>query len=144
MPDTRDWKQRLRESRSRGGGISPRLPLGHARTARVAIRERCMQCVQSAKEIERCTAKPGEPPPGGGCPLWVHRLVHRERGHREGTLLKAIRAYCLWCAGGSQAVAECPSSPCALWPFRFGIRPATAERRGHLAITGAERRFNAW
>ena len=49
--------------------------------------------------------------------------------------LKAIRANCLDCSGGSSSyVTWCPcdgvhSTYCALWPFRFGQRPRTAQRR---------------
>ena len=52
--------------------------------------------------------------------------------------LAAIRAKCLDCCCGSfKSVKFCTldgvnSTPCALWPFRFGKRPATI-RRGPLA-----------
>ena len=52
--------------------------------------------------------------------------------------LAAIRAKCLDCCCGSvKAVKFCTldgadSTRCALWPFRFGKRPATI-RRGPLA-----------
>jgi hypothetical protein len=44
--------------------------------------------------------------------------------------LKAIRYNCLDCSGGSQdEVAKCElSDKCALWPYRFGVRPRTRER----------------
>jgi hypothetical protein len=54
---------------------------------------------------------------------------------REGVSpLKAIRLKCLDCSSTSKMVRYCPadgvhSTRCALWPFRFGARPATAARR---------------
>jgi len=46
---------------------------------------------------------------------------------------KAIRAYCLECSGGSATeVRRCPITSCPLWPWRFGVRPKTAKRRGDL------------
>jgi hypothetical protein len=39
--------------------------------------------------------------------------------------LKAVRAKCLDCTGGSaQEVRLCPSYHCALWPYRLGKRPS--------------------
>lgn len=41
--------------------------------------------------------------------------------------VKAIRAHCLACRGGSpKAVAECPSADCALFDFRMGRNPFRA------------------
>lgn len=38
--------------------------------------------------------------------------------------LKAIRRYCLWCCDGSPSqVADCASTACPLWAFRFGQKP---------------------
>lgn len=37
--------------------------------------------------------------------------------------LKAIRAKCLDCAYNATEVKLCPSTNCALWPFRFGKNP---------------------
>lgn len=38
--------------------------------------------------------------------------------------LKAIRAKCVDCAGGSfQEVKNCPSEKCPLWPYRSGKNP---------------------
>lgn len=59
--------------------------------------------------------------------------------------LKAIRAFCVECMGGSvYAVKDCPSAPgtryqCPLYPFRQGINPyrekrvLTEERKAELA-----------
>lgn len=39
---------------------------------------------------------------------------------------KAIRAKCLSCSGGQNAEVEaCPLTKCPLWPYRFGVYPAT-------------------
>lgn len=41
--------------------------------------------------------------------------------------LRAVRAHCLKCCGGSpRMVAECPSADCALFPFRMGRNPFRA------------------
>lgn len=41
--------------------------------------------------------------------------------------IKAIRAHCLECCGGSpSAVADCPSAECALFAFRMGRNPHRA------------------
>ncbi len=43
--------------------------------------------------------------------------------------LKAIRAKCLDCSGGSATEArECPCKGCELYPYRFGKRPNSAPR----------------
>ena len=43
-------------------------------------------------------------------------------------VLKAIRAKCLDCSGGSHAeVADCRVRSCALYPFRMGKNPWRAE-----------------
>jgi hypothetical protein len=43
--------------------------------------------------------------------------------------VKAIRAFCLECSGGSTAeVKSCPRSVCPLFPFRFGKNPYRQRR----------------
>ena len=43
--------------------------------------------------------------------------------------VKAIRAFCLECCGGSSAeVRECTSNRCPLKPFRFGKNPYRTKR----------------
>ncbi len=38
--------------------------------------------------------------------------------------LKAIRAYCIGCSGGSRSeVARCAATDCELYEFRFGRNP---------------------
>jgi len=47
--------------------------------------------------------------------------------------LKAIRAHCRDCCNNSyKAIEFCSCPDCALWPYRFGIRPSTARRKGYL------------
>ena len=43
--------------------------------------------------------------------------------------VKAIRAFCLECVGGSaNEVKPCPSMRCPLHPFRFGRNPYRSKR----------------
>ena len=47
--------------------------------------------------------------------------------------LKAIRRQCLeCCCNSSNEVKLCISLSCYLWPYRFGVSPATAARQGKL------------
>lgn len=47
------------------------------------------------------------------------------------TATKSIRMKCLDCSTGSHTeIAGCPVDDCPLFAYRFGMRPATAERRG--------------
>ena len=40
------------------------------------------------------------------------------------TPIKAIRAHCIECSGGStKEVKECPIAKCTLYPYRMGKRP---------------------
>lgn len=54
--------------------------------------------------------------------------------------LKMIRQHCRNCAGGtSMLVEECPGEfaytrQCPLWPWRFGVNPATAIRHRKLPV----------
>jgi hypothetical protein len=46
--------------------------------------------------------------------------------------MKAIRMKCLDCSVGSTTeVRLCPVKDCALYPYRFGKRPATAGKAGY-------------
>lgn len=61
------------------------------------------------------------------------------------TPIDAIRKHCLGCCNGSfKAVRFCTcdgvtSTWCELWPYRFGLRPATAKKRfgGRFLTPGA-------
>ncbi len=59
------------------------------------------------------------------------------------TAQKAIRAKCLDCANGSATeVRHCPIKDCPLYPYRFGMRPDTAEKRGKAI--GPEEESQKW
>lgn len=46
------------------------------------------------------------------------------------TPLKALRAKCMDCAGGStKEVRLCPATDCPSWQWRFGKRPETIAKR---------------
>lgn len=73
---------------------------------------------------------------------------------RKMTPLRAIRARCLECSGGSTAeVRECVIPSCPLYPFRMGKNPnivlsdeqkaARAERARKLASYNAEEAHNS-
>lgn len=100
---------------------SARVESGHATGSRQAAWDRCTQCMDGTPHAA-CEDE--------SCQLYPHRYVSRAARQSEGARLKAIRAYCLWCGGTWLEVKECPSTPCALWPFRFGVRPQTAAKRG--------------
>ena len=65
----------------------------------------------------------------------------RPKVHKNGKFapqLRAILWYCQECVGGREQVKHCEITDCPLWPFRLGIRPQTAARRGkavHAADT---------
>jgi hypothetical protein len=52
-----------------------------------------------------------------------------DAGPSHSTPLKAVRQHCLECCGGSHHEARlCSAKSCALWPYRFGKRPAAADK----------------
>jgi hypothetical protein len=54
--------------------------------------------------------------------------------------LKAIRAKCFDCSGGSQAeVRVCEMEDCPLYPYRMGHNPARAGTGGRAMIRGLEK-----
>lgn len=54
----------------------------------------------------------------------------------KSAILKAVRAKCLDCSGGSaQEVALCGSGNCALYGLRFGRDPSPARTAGALLAT---------
>ena len=54
--------------------------------------------------------------------------------------LKAIRAKCLDCSGGSQAeVRNCDIEDCPLWPYRMGHNPARTGKGGRAMIRALEK-----
>lgn len=45
------------------------------------------------------------------------------------TPMKAIRAKCIECSGGSKSeVRHCPVNHCTLWAYRLGKRPPKVEK----------------
>jgi hypothetical protein len=57
--------------------------------------------------------------------------VPPERSEAALTPMRAIRAKCLDCSGGStKEVRLCPVTACALWPYRMGRRPRASEEGG--------------
>ena len=99
-----------------------------------AIRARCLDCSDTRTEVIDCVcSSPIETPPdengGNYCALYPYRMGHKPKG--AGSVLKAIRKYCLWCCNGSSAeVAACPRQECSLHEFRRGHNPALAGKGG--------------
>ncbi len=59
----------------------------------------------------------------GKLPGSISLPILRDLGHPESPV-KAIRAKCLDCSGGSDREArKCTAVRCALWPFRMGVSP---------------------
>jgi hypothetical protein len=59
----------------------------------------------------------------GKVPGSIKRDDLRDLGHPESPI-KAIRAKCVDCSGGSVAEARrCQLTHCALWAFRMGVNP---------------------
>ena len=50
-------------------------------------------------------------------------------GHEKMPILRAIRRKCIDCSGGNQPeVRKCTVIGCALWPYRLGRNPFSANR----------------
>jgi len=65
----------------------------------------------------------------GKVPRSISADALRALGHPESPI-KAIRAKCLDCCGGSEAeVRKCTAIGCPLWPFRMGRSPFHARAR---------------
>lgn len=66
-----------------------------------------------------------------------------ELGHDQTNPVKAIRRKCVDCMGGSiEAIRDCMSTNCALWPFRMGRNPfraAPTEAQMESARANADR-----
>ena len=58
------------------------------------------------------------------------------------TPLKAIRAFCLGCAGGPGGVKHCSEEYCLLWEYRFGKNPARKGIGGNPTLTQGKRIAN--
>lgn len=95
-----------------------------------AIKAKCLQCVDGHyKEVEKCLSTPSN---SQVCRL--HQFLAGKRVGRGGRwpgALKAIRRECRLCMNNSpDLIARCTSQGCPLWQYRFGLRPATARKRG--------------
>lgn len=63
-------------------------------------------------------------------PLKENPAATPVNGIQAKTAIKAIRAKCLDCSGGSsKEVRLCPVTDCPLYPYRFGKRPETVRKR---------------
>ena len=73
----------------------------------------------------------------GKVPASISRDDLLALGHPESPI-KAIRAKCVDCSGGSESEArKCVAFGCALWPFRMGVNPfhARAAKRDAMSHT---------
>jgi len=74
--------------------------------------------------------KPPTTPPAAANSGQTGQLSGHKRQTRR-TPLQAIRAFCLECVcGQKREVTLCPADHCPLYPYRFGVRPATARAAG--------------
>lgn len=94
-----------------------------SRTPKTRARGFCVQCVGSPYEVDTCGghAMLGQGDKNGVCFFYPYR---NGKGRPS---VKLIRKMCLECMGGSyKLVAECPSSDCPLFEYRFGTNPNRA------------------
>lgn len=129
----------LREGRDRPGNDGPGVVRdrahkavsrgGHCirRAIGSAVRRFCLDCQGASPAAVRACAD-------AGCALWPCRLPgvcaagDAAEAGRAGSrgLLRAVRRYCLDCAGGRHEVRACQArQACPLWSYRFGVRPQT-------------------
>lgn len=115
--------------RDKNGKTMARLSVTHF------VRRFCLECQgDSLDAVRGCTED--------HCALWAHRLqeqaapgsdaitsAEQKTKLRENTrraLLRAVRRHCLTCAVSRAEVRACAArESCALWSFRFGVRPET-------------------
>jgi hypothetical protein len=94
-----------------------------------AVRKFCVECCGGSKpDVKTCR---GDRPIMGGdypnCPLFPHR------GGRKRISVKTIRKHCIICTNNSHdAIRECPSTKCPLYPFRMGTNPNYKEETKKL------------
>jgi len=63
------------------------------------------------------------------------KLVARDVEREKRSSLRTIRVFCLLCCCGEGQVKDCePIEACPLWPWRLGMNPGTAQKRG-LPVT---------
>ena len=103
----------------------------------LAIRERCLGCAESAREVRNCTFE--------DCQIWPWRMGTDPDGAGQGDVRrkrKAMRAYCVWCCGDQPAEPKlCPSVTCPLWPYRASTHrvPETVSKRAPNAPVEEEK-----
>ena len=78
-----------------------------------AILRKCNECIEdkviwNVNEACRCD-----------CPFLPWRLKRKHPGKP----LKAIKRYCIRCAGEKRFVMKCDNKFCPLWPYRLGKLP---------------------
>lgn len=88
------------------------------------IQTYCHYCVQSRSDLDvkSCTGHivltTGKP-----CPFYEYRSGKKRPS------VKVLRKFCLDCmAGGVEAIRECPTTDCQIYPFRFGKNPLPARK----------------
>jgi hypothetical protein len=115
--------------------VPNRPPKRTLRTPLQAVKARCRECIGDGV-VRDCAAR--------DCPLWGFRFgLSLKTAKRRGriparhkpcwkTAMRALRAYCLECSGGSWLnVKLCPRTDCPCWHLRFGMRSSTAAKRGY-------------
>jgi hypothetical protein len=91
-----------------------------AKTPTLCVRKFCIDCCGGSKpDVKTCG---GDKPIMGGdypnCPLYPYRFG------KNRVSVKTLRKHCLMCMSNSKSgVRECPSTQCAIWPFRLGTNP---------------------
>jgi hypothetical protein len=85
-------------------------------TPKESMKSFCRSCVSGdIRHVEECHGDEV------ACPLWPVRM-------KEGKIsVKNLRAYCLYCMGGSrELVFTCPTEECDFYPYRLGKNPNCA------------------
>jgi len=100
----------------------PRAPTAQGEAIKTplrSIRAKCLDCAAGNDAVVRRCPLDGQR--DRLCAFYSFRVG---KGTGRGGLLRAIRQYCLWCCNGQRnEVKLCPSTNCAIWPYRFGKRP---------------------
>ena len=94
-----------------------------------AVRKTCLYCAHTSPAVKSCPGKPySMTDPKLVCPLHPLRLGKRIKGVWPA---KVMRQHCLWCMSyHSPSVEACTDRDCPSWPYRFGMKPATARKLG--------------
>jgi hypothetical protein len=99
------------------------------------IRKTCLWCMGGQRSmVQDCPSK--------SCPFYPYRFGRIEPGASR-RLLRAIRRFCLACAGSAQDVKTCTagqgdSDPCWLLAYRFGKRPKTGRKTNASSPTRSD------